>query len=32
VLEGGTMLDAEAPLERIPVFVREGADVAARLG
>ncbi|WP_086860061.1 glycoside hydrolase family 31 protein [Streptomyces milbemycinicus] len=30
--EGGTTLDAKAPLERIPVFVREGADVAARLG
>ncbi|RKT19934.1 alpha-D-xyloside xylohydrolase [Streptomyces sp. 1114.5] len=31
VLDGGTTLDAEAPLERIPVFAREGADVAARL-
>ncbi|MFD8382411.1 TIM-barrel domain-containing protein [Streptomyces sp. NPDC059679] len=31
-VEGGTTLDAEAPLERIPVFVREGADVATRLG
>jgi alpha-D-xyloside xylohydrolase len=32
VVEGGTTLDAQAPLERIPVFVRQGADVAARLG
>ncbi|MFD0273611.1 TIM-barrel domain-containing protein [Kitasatospora sp. NPDC127111] len=31
VLEGGTTTDAEAPLERIPVFAREGADVVARL-
>ncbi|MGO4752678.1 TIM-barrel domain-containing protein, partial [Streptomyces sp. 2MCAF27] len=31
VLEGGTRLDAETPLERIPVFIREGADVAAWL-
>ncbi|MER5182257.1 TIM-barrel domain-containing protein [Streptomyces sp. NPDC002896] len=31
VVEGGTTLDADAPLERIPVFVREGAAVAARL-
>ncbi|MEV1084596.1 TIM-barrel domain-containing protein [Streptomyces sp. NPDC050211] len=31
VVEGGTTLDAEAPLERIPVFVREGAAVAAQL-
>ncbi|MEV6212698.1 TIM-barrel domain-containing protein [Kitasatospora sp. NPDC051914] len=28
VSEGGTTLDADAPLERIPVFVREGAAVA----
>ncbi|WP_341866639.1 hypothetical protein [Streptomyces swartbergensis] len=27
VLEGGTRLDAETSLERIPVFIREGADV-----
>ncbi|MDX3243211.1 TIM-barrel domain-containing protein [Streptomyces sp. ME18-1-4] len=26
--EGGTTLDAPAPLERVPVFVREGAAVA----
>jgi alpha-D-xyloside xylohydrolase len=32
VTEGGTTLDVDAPLERIPVFVREGADVAAALG
>ncbi|GAA3486988.1 hypothetical protein [Streptomyces cremeus] len=25
VEEGGTTLDADAPLDRIPVFVREGA-------
>jgi alpha-D-xyloside xylohydrolase len=25
--EGGTTLDADAPLERIPVFIREGAPV-----
>ncbi|MBA2950127.1 glycoside hydrolase family 31 protein [Streptomyces himalayensis] len=31
VVDGGTTLDADAPLERIPVFVREGAAVAARL-
>ncbi|MFE2988512.1 TIM-barrel domain-containing protein [Streptomyces sp. NPDC059262] len=31
VLKGGTTLDAEAPLERIPVFVREGSDMAAQL-
>ena len=31
VLEGGTTLDAQAPLERIPVFIREGADVTVRL-
>ncbi|MGX1668116.1 glycoside hydrolase family 31 protein [Streptomyces sp. NPDC055400] len=31
VLKGGTTLDAEAPLERIPIFVREGTDMAARL-
>jgi alpha-D-xyloside xylohydrolase len=31
VLKGGTTLDAEAPLERIPVFVREGSDMAAHL-
>jgi alpha-D-xyloside xylohydrolase len=31
VLKGGTTLDAEAPLERIPVFVREGSDKAAHL-
>ncbi|MER5935774.1 glycoside hydrolase family 31 protein [Streptomyces sp. NPDC001928] len=30
VVEGGTTLDADAPLERIPVFVREGAAVAAQ--
>ncbi|GAA3487811.1 glycoside hydrolase family 31 protein [Streptomyces cremeus] len=29
VEEGGTTLDADAPLDRIPVFVREGAGVAA---
>ncbi|ONI92201.1 family 31 glucosidase [Saccharothrix sp. ALI-22-I] len=29
LLEGGTTLDADAPLERIPVFVREGAAVAS---
>jgi alpha-D-xyloside xylohydrolase len=28
VSEGGTTLDADTPLERIPVFVREGAAVA----
>ncbi|MGW3409705.1 glycoside hydrolase family 31 protein [Streptomyces sp. NPDC000888] len=26
--EGGTTLDADAPLDRIPVFVRQGADLA----
>ncbi|WP_435823865.1 hypothetical protein [Kitasatospora aureofaciens] len=31
-LEGGSTLDAEAPLERLPVFVREGADVADLFG
>ncbi|MFE9021380.1 TIM-barrel domain-containing protein [Streptomyces sp. NPDC007808] len=31
VLTGGTRLDAQAPLERIPVYLREGADVAAWL-
>ncbi|MFC5665221.1 TIM-barrel domain-containing protein [Kitasatospora misakiensis] len=31
VLDGGTTLDADAPLERIPVFVREGAGVASVL-
>jgi alpha-D-xyloside xylohydrolase len=31
VLEGGTTPDADAPLERIPVFVREGAAVAHAL-
>ncbi|MFF4381251.1 TIM-barrel domain-containing protein [Kitasatospora sp. NPDC001547] len=31
VLEGGRTLDAPAPLERVPVFVRDGADVADRL-
>lgn len=30
-LEGGTTLDADAPLERLPVFVREGAEVAGLL-
>ncbi|WP_035841549.1 glycoside hydrolase family 31 protein [Kitasatospora azatica] len=28
VFEGGTTLDADAPLERIPFFVREGAAIA----
>lgn len=32
MLEGGTTLEVNAPLERVPVFVREGADVAALLG
>jgi alpha-D-xyloside xylohydrolase len=32
VREGGTTLDADAPLDRIPVFVREGAEVAGQLG
>lgn len=32
VLEGGTTHDAEAPLEHIPVFVREGAEVEISLG
>jgi alpha-D-xyloside xylohydrolase len=27
VAEGGATLEVEAPLERIPVFIREGADV-----
>jgi len=31
LLEGGTAVDADAPLERVPVFVREGAEVAAVL-
>ncbi|MEU1101709.1 glycoside hydrolase family 31 protein [Streptomyces tibetensis] len=31
VLKGGTTLDAEAPLERIPVFVREGSGMASHL-
>jgi alpha-D-xyloside xylohydrolase len=31
VLEGGTAHDADAPLERIPVLVREGAAVAHAL-
>jgi len=31
VLKGGTTLDAEAPLERIPVFVREGSGMAEHL-
>jgi alpha-D-xyloside xylohydrolase len=30
--EGGTSVEAEAPLVRIPVFVREGAAVAAAFG
>jgi alpha-D-xyloside xylohydrolase len=30
--EGGTTLDARAPLERIPLYLREGADVRDRLG
>ncbi|MGP3971427.1 glycoside hydrolase family 31 protein [Streptomyces sp. 6N223] len=30
--EGGTSVEAQAPLERIPVFVREGAAVAAAFG
>ncbi|MYS88681.1 MULTISPECIES: TIM-barrel domain-containing protein [Streptomyces] len=30
--EGGTALEVDAPLERVPVFVREGAYVAALLG
>ncbi|MFJ7244685.1 TIM-barrel domain-containing protein [Kitasatospora sp. NPDC098652] len=29
--EGGTTLDADAPLERLPVFVREGAEVGGLL-
>ncbi|MEU5393122.1 glycoside hydrolase family 31 protein [Streptomyces tibetensis] len=31
VLKGGTTLDVEAPLERIPVFVREGSGMASHL-
>ena len=31
VTEGGTTLEADAPLERVPVFVREGADIAPLL-
>ncbi len=31
VFEGGTALDADTPLDRIPVFVREGAAVTAQL-
>ncbi|MDQ0936384.1 glycoside hydrolase family 31 protein [Streptomyces turgidiscabies] len=31
VVEGGTTLDVDAPLERLPVFVREGAAIAALL-
>ncbi|MFI6151911.1 TIM-barrel domain-containing protein [Kitasatospora sp. NPDC051170] len=31
VLDGGTTLDADAPLERLPVFAREGAEVAGLL-
>ncbi|MFE9426005.1 TIM-barrel domain-containing protein [Kitasatospora sp. NPDC006697] len=31
-LRGGTTVDAAAPLERIPHFVRQGADAAAWLG
>ncbi|MEU9627437.1 glycoside hydrolase family 31 protein [Streptomyces luteogriseus] len=31
VLKGGTTLDAQAPLERIPVFVREGSGMAEHL-
>ncbi|MEU0388955.1 glycoside hydrolase family 31 protein [Streptomyces chartreusis] len=31
-VEGGTTLEVDAPLERVPVFVREGAYVAALLG
>ncbi len=28
--EGGTVLDAQAPLDRIPVYLRDGADVPVR--
>ncbi|MEU0999979.1 glycoside hydrolase family 31 protein [Streptomyces tibetensis] len=31
VLKGGTTLDVEAPLERIPVFVRDGSGMASHL-
>ncbi|WP_373922004.1 hypothetical protein [Streptomyces sp. T12] len=32
VREGGTTLEMDAPLERVPVLVRQGAYVAALLG
>ena len=31
-MEGGTTLEADAPLERIPVFLREGSSLELRAG